>query len=415
MIDRFSRLSCFQIIAPRIYARFVDPKCILLLTFACAILKSFSLAAPALTDAEKSIASLSHPHGAQYSFRLSDSAAQTIGEYRHIPVCRSRPIHQCTSHRGQVTVGKNAYTCRVPVDSFALPPPPLELVPIAAKPGPESELKAVLQSLLGRCVRSQLGYWTYEVCIGQSVNQFHVEGSAITLRYSLGNYARLVTKKNGESSSLTAVPLLEIFDGGTNCDETGSGRNSIVGYVCGVGDLALSDVKEHEVCGYKMVVSSREFCPRAREPGSTDAGEAAAGSSSSNSAVTMRSIVSELGSGCFTLADGWWTYKFCPGQSMKQYHATPAGSVDPASEYSLGAFNESASDQEPAAARQRLPVVYREEYSQGTQCDIGSKQHRSTIVSYECDIDSLPMLVQVCEVLIPLQLLLFRRMCCIIA
>lgn len=298
----------------------------------------------------------------------------------------------------QVAVGRNAYTCRVPVHSLPLPPAPAHHLPAAAKPDPESELKAVLQSLKGRCVRSQLGYWTYEVCIGQSVNQFHVEGSAVTLRYSLGNYARSVSKKSGDSKSL-AVPLLEIFSGGTNCDETGSGRNSIVGYVCGVGELALSDVKEHEVCGYKMVLASRDFCPRAREADSTDANEAAAGSSSSNSAVTMRSIVSELGSGCFALAEGWWTYQFCPGKSMRQYHATPAGSVDPASEYSLGVFNESASDQEPAAARHRLPVVYREEYSLGTLCDIGSKQHRSTIVSYECDVDSVPTLVQVCQVL----------------
>jgi hypothetical protein len=270
---------------------------------------------------------------------------------------------------------------------------------------------AALRSLKGSCVRTQLGYWTYEVCIGQSVNQFHAEGSAVLVKYSLGTYARSVNKKSSESGSNT-VPILEIFNGGTNCDETGSGRNSIVGYVCGLGDMALTDVKEHEVCGYKMVVSSRAFCSR---PGSNSvvATQVSSGSTpTAASPVTMRSIVNELGSGCYTLADGWWTYQLCPGVVMKQYHATPAGSVDPASEYSLGAFNASASDQEPAAARHRLPVVYREEYSQGTPCDIGSKQHRSTIVSYECDVDAAPTLVQVCSAQRVFQLFIFVAICC---
>jgi hypothetical protein len=92
MIDRFSRFSSFQIIAPRTDARFMNPKYILLLAITCAVLTSSALASPAVTDAEQSIASLSHPHGAQYSFRLSDSASQTIGEYRHIPVRRSRLV-----------------------------------------------------------------------------------------------------------------------------------------------------------------------------------------------------------------------------------------------------------------------------------------------------------------------------------
>jgi hypothetical protein len=305
-------------------------------------------------------------------------------------------LHYTSSDRAQVYVGKSAYTCRVPVDPFVVPSPTEEHIPEAAQPNPELELQATLQSLEGTCVRSQLGYWTYEVCIGQEVNQFHVEGSTVTVKYSLGHYARSVNKKSSEGNS---VPVVQLFSGGTNCDETGSGRHSIVGYSCGVGDIALADVKEHEMCGYKMVVSSRVFCSRSNSKGSSDAAVVAQASSSSSataaSPVTMRSIVKELGSSCYHLADGWWTYQLCPGVLMKQYHATPAGTVDPASEYSLGTFNASASDQEPAPARHRLPVVYREEYSQGTQCDVGSKQHRSTIVSYECDMDTAPTLVQV--------------------
>ncbi len=284
----------------------------------------------------------------------------------------------------------------MPIDSFPAAPSPPQHAPNVAQSDPESELKAAVQSLKGRCVRSQLGYWTYEICIGQSVKQFHAEGSTITVQYSLGNYARSLHKKSGETGSHT-VPMVEIFNGGTNCDETGSGRHSVVGYVCGTGDIAITDIKEHELCGYKMVVSSPVFCSRSISSDSTSATQEKTGEPlAAAGAVTMRSIVNELGSSCHTLADGWWTYQLCPGASMKQYHATPAGSVDPASEYSLGTFNASGSDEEPAAARRRLPVVYREEYSHGTQCDVGSKQHRSTIVSYECDVDAAPTLVQVC-------------------
>ena len=146
----------------------------------------------------------------------------------------------------QVHVGKSAYICRVPIDAFAAQSASREPALAVAQSNPESELTAALQSLKGSCVRSQLGYWTYEVCIGKSVNQLHAEGSTVSVVYSLGNYARAVNKKSSESST-SAVPIMEIFSGGTNCDETGSGRNSIVGYVCGSGELTLSDVQEHEV------------------------------------------------------------------------------------------------------------------------------------------------------------------------
>ena len=53
----------------------------------CAVLVSAAFASPALTDAEIAISSLSHPHGAQYAFRLSDfAAAESVGEFHLIPV-----------------------------------------------------------------------------------------------------------------------------------------------------------------------------------------------------------------------------------------------------------------------------------------------------------------------------------------
>ena len=52
------------------------------------ILLSAVLATPALNDAENAIVSLSHPYGAQYSFRLlGDSpAANNVDGFQHIPV-----------------------------------------------------------------------------------------------------------------------------------------------------------------------------------------------------------------------------------------------------------------------------------------------------------------------------------------
>jgi hypothetical protein len=63
----------------------------------CTLLLSAVFASPAVTDAENAIASLAHPHGAQYSFRLSDSdasAAETVGAFHHIPVCKPCCLHQ---------------------------------------------------------------------------------------------------------------------------------------------------------------------------------------------------------------------------------------------------------------------------------------------------------------------------------
>ena len=53
----------------------------------CSLLITAVFASPAVTDAENAVASLSHPHGAQYSFHLSESSvADTVGAFHHIPV-----------------------------------------------------------------------------------------------------------------------------------------------------------------------------------------------------------------------------------------------------------------------------------------------------------------------------------------
>ena len=70
-------------------AHFFDLKYLLpQFVLTCSLLLSVALATPSLNDAENAIAALSHPHGAQYSFRLLDvsAAAKTVDEFRHIPV-----------------------------------------------------------------------------------------------------------------------------------------------------------------------------------------------------------------------------------------------------------------------------------------------------------------------------------------
>ena len=73
--------------SPQIASRFAS-RYLLHITVACALLTTAAFASPNLNDAENAIASLAHPHGAQYSFRIGDGAfAGAVDGFHHIPVC----------------------------------------------------------------------------------------------------------------------------------------------------------------------------------------------------------------------------------------------------------------------------------------------------------------------------------------
>ena len=51
--------------------------------------------------------------------------------------------------------------------------------PLACSPNPVEAAARALAPLRGTCVRKAEGWWTYEVCFGKEVRQFHVGDFAV--------------------------------------------------------------------------------------------------------------------------------------------------------------------------------------------------------------------------------------------
>ncbi|GLD93153.1 hypothetical protein PINS_up001745 [Pythium insidiosum] len=122
----------------------------------------------------------------------------------------------------------------------------------------------------GKCVTAGSGWWTYEVCYGKEVRQFHEEpdGSRPS-DWSMGAYA----SDDRHPDDTSATPLLssdvvQFFTGGQHCDENGELRNSKVVYTCCASNpksLSIENVEEPSLCSYKLTVCVPALC-EARSP-----------------------------------------------------------------------------------------------------------------------------------------------------
>ncbi|KAG7386151.1 Protein OS-9 [Phytophthora pseudosyringae] len=81
----------------------------------------------------------------------------------------------------------------------------------------------------------------------------------------------------------------------------------------------------HDIAAF--LVGSRVFC----DPQHSDADD--------NDLFTVRSLLQPLADArtCVTRNEGWWTYEFCFGRSLRQYHRDGDGRIT--AEFSLGAFD----------------------------------------------------------------------------
>lgn len=123
-------------------------------------------------------------------------------------------------------------------------------------------------------------YWTYEVCHGSYVKQFHEEreGKSIkTQEYYLGKWNKerksevaekfAEAKKNGEKFKTTRIdgvnlPYLEIeMMDGTFCDLNGEHRITNVQYVCYPhGKNEVYSFKETSTCNYEVIILTPTLC-----------------------------------------------------------------------------------------------------------------------------------------------------------
>ncbi|VDO61435.1 unnamed protein product [Heligmosomoides polygyrus] len=124
-------------------------------------------------------------------------------------------------------------------------------------------------------------YWTYELCHGRYIVQYHEEkdmrGVGRTAEYYLGNlhvdYSSLSSPSNHDT------PLKRVIDGeehayfpvhysqGTTCDITGKPRTTTVMYICidvGGARNQIYSLSEVSSCNYEVIVFTNALCSHPR-------------------------------------------------------------------------------------------------------------------------------------------------------
>lgn len=157
----------------------------------------------------------------------------------------------------------------------------------------EAEVFAALE---GSCTEMTQGFWTYEVCHGREVRQFHVDmqekAKAQQLRsqgklappvarepdWSLGRVdkARKQQRLTPPAGTGARYFTSHFFKGGQRCDETGTGRTTEVQYLCCDGaDNTIVTVEEPSPCKYKIQLCLQSACGAAAVPAEEARAEAA--------------------------------------------------------------------------------------------------------------------------------------------
>ena len=127
-------------------------------------------------------------------------------------------------------------------------------LPVQEPPAPN----ATWAGLRGRCLEKAKGFWTYQVCVGEGVQQFHYtssHGVAEQTRARLGFHAPALD---------TVAPRTEKYTEGDMCKLTKAPRETTVHYICGQTDT-LQRVEEPAPCVYELHATVRAACEPAAE------------------------------------------------------------------------------------------------------------------------------------------------------
>ena len=114
--------------------------------------------------------------------------------------------------------------------------------------------------LSGFCVQTTKGYWSFEVCAGKRVVQFHTAGGGNDKRThvtSLGSWEP-PADANGDADA-GAGALVQRYTRGDMCWPTGGARTATVTFECFRAEK-LVKVEEPTPCQYNLVVQARAAC-----------------------------------------------------------------------------------------------------------------------------------------------------------
>ncbi|GKY91368.1 hypothetical protein MPSEU_000109000 [Mayamaea pseudoterrestris] len=340
-------------------------------------------------------------------------------------------------------------------------------------------MNKILHKLKGFCAHLHTGWWSYEWCYGKHVTQFHmslendrVKASDLT---NLGKYSSRTIDTNVKQLPINQLAqgeeetarITETYTGGDVCSDTNTPRVATVTMVCcnqevmakhqskykaksqqaaatGDGDdnsaleTVVHAVHESETCEYEIVVCTRLLCASAATAnldadatfrilsGAKDSPFGKTRPRNENESV-REMLDRNLANVCIqTATTGWWTYEFCHGSRVRQFHIEfttsktvtelPFAAHVVASEHILGNFQQEQSESYLSEHEHKSVVnatatnrgadkggngaYFEVEYASGDVCDesevteraivaggvssSGSKISRSSSVRYYC-------------------------------
>lgn len=265
--------------------------------------------------------------------------------------------------------------------------------------------------------------WVYEVCIGVSIRRSKHQKSSSLLNVFLPALENEVdtaldSKINKEKDDGAEEEAEELGDFNTDSSHAvlaydyytvpglqerlaklekplftqtfGTDQQIHVQFICSTLDDVIAvqwkrsteDQKPRDIAAF--LVGSRMFC----NPQHSDIDE--------SDLVSVHSLLQPLKDArtCITRNEGWWTYEFCFGRSLRQYHKNSDGRIT--AEYSLGTFDEAGNrdlerlgsalvSEHIDATHDVSRPAYLELYDDGTFCkEFESRAPRKAKVFYFC-------------------------------
>uniref|UniRef100_A0A3B5R2S0 Endoplasmic reticulum lectin n=1 Tax=Xiphophorus maculatus TaxID=8083 RepID=A0A3B5R2S0_XIPMA len=258
-------------------------------------------------------------------------------------------------------------------------------------------------------------YWTYEVCHGKHVRQYHEEketGQKISVQeYYLGNMdqkSQSVPTKNIEGQ---LTPYYSVKMGyGTPCTlKQNLPRSTSVLYVCHPeAKHEILSIAEVTTCEYEVVVLTPLLCthPKYRfksSPVNAIFCQAMEGSPLQPQRLTQLDKEQEelLKPPFSTNGVGWWKYEFCYGKHVHQYHEDKeqgknivvVGNWNAEEHVEWAKKNVARSYQLKEDGAQKVKVVSHF-YGHGDLCDLTGKP-RQVVVKLKCKESESPHAVTV--------------------
>ncbi|KAL9968353.1 hypothetical protein ACROYT_G026714 [Oculina patagonica] len=136
----------------------------------------------------------------------------------------------------------------------------------------KDEIPQLLEPMKKKCLYNNKGWWTYEVCFGKGIYQYHKEANeVIGDKLSLGVFSNetdwsqekidLKEKPKPGKSTVAKRYHSQYYVNGSECDLTGKARETQIKFYCdeGISDVVLR-VDEPSSCSYVITVHTNKLC-----------------------------------------------------------------------------------------------------------------------------------------------------------